>query len=133
LKKASFTAPESCRGACADRDSYQAVWEYVNGRPLRVAAGAGARIAPRRGTQIGVVIDGSGHAGGHELSRQAAFSLERGEGVAISADSELELLLVGLPIFAESERRQLAAAGTVIEPGMRDEMPAGVHLGGRRR
>ena len=129
------------------RDSYEAVWEHINGRPmeypkprydepvlmkpahfhwvadpdqpdvsikrlgtfserqleidmLRVAAGASARITPRQSTQIGVIIAGTGRAGEHALRPQAAFSVERDEGTLLTAETELELLLVGLPIFA---------------------------------
>jgi hypothetical protein len=145
-------------GIRRERDSYEAVWEHVNGRPmhypkprydepilmkpqhfdwrddadqagvstkhlgtfserqltismLRVAAGASARIAARPSTQIGVVIAGAGSAGTHELRQHAAFSVERDEGVVVTAGSELELLWVALPIFAQSELRQLAGAG----------------------
>jgi hypothetical protein len=78
---------------------------------LRVAAGASARMAPRPSTQIGVVIAGTGRAGTHELRQHAAFSIEREEGALLTAVTELELLWVGLPIFAESELRQLVGAG----------------------
>jgi len=138
-------------GMRRERDSYEAVWEHVNGRPLeypkprydepilmkprhfswqddpdqvdvstkllgtfserrleiamvRVGADARARIPARRGTQLGVVIAGQGRAGERELRRHAAFSLDRDEALVVTAASELELLLVGLPIFAEHER-----------------------------
>jgi hypothetical protein len=147
-------------GMRRSRDSYEAVWEHINGRPmeypkprydepilikpahfawvadpdqpdvsikrlgtfserqleiamLRVAAGASARIMPRRSTQIGVIISGTGNAGEHELRPQAAFSVERDEGALLAATSELELLLVGLPIFApvrESEWKEKSAS-----------------------
>lgn len=138
-------------GMRRERDSYEAVWEHVNGRPmeypkprydqpilmkpdhfmwqddpdqvdvavkrlgtfserqlemsvLRAGAGARARIAPRRGTNIGVVLAGNGSIGGRELRLHAAFALDRDEGAVVSANSELQILLVGLPIFAEHER-----------------------------
>jgi hypothetical protein len=138
-------------GMRRERDSYEAVWEHVNGRPmeypkprydepilmkpdhftwqddpdqfavsmkrlgtfserqlemsvLRVGAGASARIAPRHGTNIGVVLAGTGSIGAHELRLHAAFSLERDEGAVVTSTSELEVLLVGLPVFAEHER-----------------------------
>jgi hypothetical protein len=131
------------------RDSYEAVWEHINGRPmeypkprydepilmkpahfdwvadpdqpdvsikrlgtfserqveiamLRVAAGAGARITPRRSTQIGVIISGTGNTAEHELRPQTALSLECDEGALLTAATEVELLLVGLPIFAQA-------------------------------
>lgn len=148
-------------GTRRDRDSYEAVWEYVNGRPLhypkprygepvlmkpqhfdwrddpdqpgvsvkhlgtfgerqleirmlRVASVARARLAPRDGTQIGVVIDGTGYAGEHQLQRHAAFSIERGEDALIVAATELELMVVGLPIFERTPARQLTAAAASV-------------------
>jgi hypothetical protein len=147
---------EAPRGMRRERDSYEAVWEHVNGRPLeypkprydepilmkpshfawqddpdqvdvahkrlgtfserlleiamlRAGAGASANIPARHGTQIGVVIAGTGTAGKHALREHAAFSLERNEGVVLTASSELQLLLVGLPMFAQRESRLPAA------------------------
>jgi hypothetical protein len=150
-------------GVRRNRDSYEAVWEHVNGRPLkypkprynepilmkprhfawhaapqqpdvsikrlgsfterqleismlRVAAGVRARIASRHGTQIGVVISGRGHIGEHELRPHAVFSLGRDEGATLTAIAELELLLVGLPIFERApELVATFAAGSLVE------------------
>lgn len=150
---------ELAPGQRRERDSYEAVWEHVNGRPLeypkprydepvlikpdhftwqpdpdqpalarkhlgtfserrltiemlRVDAGERARIAPRPGTQLGVIVRGTGRAGGGELREQTVFSLERGEDATLDATTFLELLLVGLPVFAPSEARLPAFAGT---------------------
>jgi hypothetical protein len=144
-------------GVRRKRDSYEAVWEHVNGRPLkypkprysepilmkprhfdwqdvpdqpglsikrlgsfserqlelamlRVAAGGHAPIAPRPGTQIGIVITGGGRIGDDDLRPQAAFSLERNEGAIVSAVEEMELLLVGLPIFKRTSRLPMESA-----------------------
>jgi hypothetical protein len=148
------------KGTRRERDSYEAVWEHLNGqtlhypkprysepilmRPqhfdwqpnpdqpgvsikrlgtfselqleismLRIAAGSQARIAPRGGTQISVVIAGSGRAAEHELREHAAFSIERNEAALLTAKTELELLFVGLPLFQQAEKRQLAGAAAV--------------------
>jgi hypothetical protein len=155
------------QGSRRERDSYEAVWEHVNARPmeypkprydepilmkpdhftwqddpdqvavsmkrlgtfserqlemamLRVGAGARARIAPRRGTHIGVVLAGSGTIGEHELRLHAAFSLERDEAAVVTAKSELELLLVGLPVFAEHERYEQQQL-VILSGGSRSE------------
>jgi hypothetical protein len=66
---------------------------------LRFAAGARARIASRRGRQIGFVIAGAGRVNASELHRHSAFSLDPNEGAEIETTSELDLLSIGLPIF----------------------------------
>jgi len=68
---------------------------------LRVAAGGSARIASRGGTQIGVVIAGTGRIGEDELRPHAAFSLERNEGAVLTAVEEIELLLAGCDLRAD--------------------------------
>ena len=148
-------------GTRRERDSYEAVWEHINGRPLeypkprydepilmkpnhfdwrddpdrsgvstkhlgtfsegelkismlRVAAGAAAHIAPRSGVQIGIVIAGAGNVGSCALREHATFSVERDEGADIEASSELELMLIGLPIFVQSSKphAELLSAGS---------------------
>ena len=140
-------------GMKRNRDSYEAVWEHINGRPLaypkprysqpilmkpknfdwqsvpgqsdlsvkrlgcfserqteiallRVTAGGRAQIAARPGVQLGVVIEGDGSIADKPLRQHAAFSLEANESGVLTATSDLELLLVGLPIFQRQTTRQ---------------------------
>lgn len=67
----------------------------------RLDAGAAARIAPRPGTQLGFVLKGAGAIDGRGLRLHSAFALEPGEAAVLTATEDMELLAVGLPIFAE--------------------------------
>lgn len=158
--KGVFTrSGELAPGMKRNRDSYEAVWEYINGRPLsypkprysepvlmrpknfewqpvsgqpdfsikrlgsfserqieisilRVTAGGRAALATRPGIQLAVVIDGDGHIAQQPLRQHAAFSLEANEAGVLTATTDLELLLVGLPIFEREKmtRRAQSAA-----------------------
>jgi hypothetical protein len=68
---------------------------------LRLIAGGQAHIAPRRGGQILFVTDGEGQVNGNALRRYSAFSLDPDEGADIGSSSGMELLAIGLPIFAD--------------------------------
>ena len=73
-------------------------------RRLRFAAAkldAGARgLQPSRGgIQIGFVLQGEGAVNGEEIRKHSAFSGK--EDLALSSDRGMEVLLIGLPIFAE--------------------------------
>lgn len=149
--KGVFTrAGDLAPGMKRNRDSYEAVWEHINGRPLvypkprynepilmrprnfewqsvsgqpdlsikrlgcyserqteiailRVRAGGRAQLAARAGIQLGVVIEGDGHIADKPLRQHAAFELQANESGVLSATSDLEVLLVGLPIFERQE------------------------------
>jgi hypothetical protein len=73
---------------------------------LRLAAKAIARISSRPGTQVGFVIAGDGRINDNELRQFSAFSLDKGEAADLESASGIEILLIGLPIFA-------AAAGAL--------------------
>ena len=63
----------------------------------------------RGGIQIGFVLRGEGTINGVEIRKHSAFSSK--EDLALSSDHGMEILLVGLPIFAEqSPRESLMAA-----------------------
>jgi hypothetical protein len=134
-------------GERRNQDSYEAIWEAVNGRRLtypeprydapvlmrpqhfawrdepsqpgvatkllgifcerrlelsmlRLAAGAQASMPPRAGTRLGFVLRGEGSAAERALRPLTAFSLDADQSLVFTAASELEMLLVGLPIFA---------------------------------
>jgi len=73
---------------------------------LHLAAKARGRINARAGTQLGFVVDGGGRINGNDLRQYSAFSLDKGEAADLESASGVELLLIGLPIFA-------AAAGAL--------------------
>ncbi len=68
---------------------------------LKLEPGADARLPSRGGIQIGFVLQGEGTANGEALRKYSAFSGR--EEFALSSSTGMELLLVGLPIFAEQE------------------------------
>lgn len=143
FRRADATKP----GERRNQDSYEAIWEAVNGRRLaypeprydepvlmrpqnfawqaepgepglaakllgifserrlelsmlRLAAGGKASLPPRGGTRLGFVLRGDGSAEERALRPLTAFALKPGCSPTLTAASALELLLVGLPIFA---------------------------------
>jgi len=142
-------------GEKRNQDSYEAIWEHVNGRKLVypkprygepilikpenfawepwagqpgfarknlcafsernlqfsiliLEANARGRLPARGGIQIGFVLQGEGTVNGETLHRHSAFSGR--EEFALASDPGMEVLLVGLPIFAETERSQTLIA-----------------------
>jgi hypothetical protein len=134
-------------GERRNQDSYEAIWEAVNGRRLtyppprydapvlmrpqnfawqeepgadglatkllgifserrleiamlRLAAGGTACLPPRDATSLGFVLSGEGSAEQRTLRPLTAFALDPGRSLTLAAASELEMLLVGLPVFA---------------------------------
>jgi len=65
----------------------------------RIDADAAGRQPARGGIQIGFVLSGEGTVNGEPLRKYSAFSGR--EDFALRAHTGMELLLVGLPIFAE--------------------------------
>jgi hypothetical protein len=74
---------------------------------LKLEPGAHARLPSRGGIQIGFVLQGEGMVNGEALRKYSAFSGR--EEFALSSMTGMELLLVGLPIFAEQEAAVMAA------------------------
>jgi mannose-6-phosphate isomerase-like protein (cupin superfamily) len=74
---------------------------------LKLEPGAHARLPSRSGIQIGFVLQGEGIVNGEALRKYSAFSGR--EEFALSSMIGMELLLVGLPIFAEQEAAVMAA------------------------
>ena len=68
----------------------------------KLEPGARGRQPSRGGIQIGFVLKGEGAVNGQALRKHSAFSGR--EDLALSGESGMEVLLVGLPIFAEQER-----------------------------
>lgn len=75
----------------------------------KLDAGARALLPSRIGIQIGFVLQGEGTVNGEALRKYSAFSGR--EDLALNSDGGMEVLLVGLPVFAEQAPRetQLAA------------------------
>jgi len=67
---------------------------------LQILAHNSMRLTPRAGTQVGFVLSGTGRINDRELKERSAFSLEPFEAAQLTAISDLELVLMGLPILA---------------------------------
>src|SRR3954464_921382 len=74
---------------------------------LKLEPGAHALQPPRGGIQVGFVLQGEGTVNGEALRKHSAFSGR--EQFALSSSAGMELLLVGLPIFAEPEASAMMA------------------------
>ena len=77
---------------------------------LKLDPGAQGFVSSRSGIQVGFVLRGEGTVNGEALRKYSAFSGR--EDFALSSAGGMELLLVGLPIFAVAEvpRESLVAA-----------------------
>jgi len=64
-------------------------------------------LPSRGGIQVGFVLQGEGTVNGEALRKYSAFSGR--EEFALSSSAGMEVLLVGLPIFAEQEASIMAA------------------------
>jgi hypothetical protein len=69
---------------------------------VKLEPGARARVPSRGGIQIGFVLSGDGAVNGEAVRKYSAFSGR--EDFALSSRDGMELLLIGLPIFAAQER-----------------------------
>src|SRR5690348_10461737 len=65
----------------------------------KLEAGGRAQQPTRGGIQVGFVLKGDGAVNGQALRKYSAFSGR--EDFALTSDGGMELMLVGLPIFAE--------------------------------
>jgi len=70
---------------------------------LRVAGGSVALLGPRAGTQLVFVVAGDGTVEGRELKPHAAFEVTAGSAAQVTATNELELIVIGLPIFVAAK------------------------------
>jgi hypothetical protein len=68
---------------------------------LKVEAGASARVPSRGGIQVGFALKGDGVVNGQALRRYSAFSGR--EDFLLASEAGMEVLLVGLPVFAAHE------------------------------
>jgi hypothetical protein len=102
-------------------------WEAVEGQPgfcrknlcifserslqfsmLKVEPRARGVQLSRGGIQIGFVVSGSGAVNGEALHKHSAFSGR--EDFEFASNEGMEVLLVGLPVFAEAKHETLVAA-----------------------
>jgi hypothetical protein len=137
------------------QDSYEAVWEHVNGRRitypkprydepilmrtehfvwqdqpgqrgveakllgvfterrleiamLRVAGGSHAMLGPRDGLQTVYTVTGTGTVDGAALAPQTAFEVKAGTAAQVIATTDIDLIVVGLPIFVRAKQRTTA-------------------------
>jgi hypothetical protein len=75
---------------------------------LKIEAGGRGLQMSRGGIQIGFVVQGGGAVNGEALRKHSAFSGR--EDFALTSDEGMEVLLVGLPVFAEATQETLVAA-----------------------
>jgi hypothetical protein len=75
---------------------------------LKVEPGARGAVPSRVGIQVGFVLQGAGAANGEPLRRHSAFSGR--EEFVLTSDEGMEVLIVGLPVFAENETRETLVA-----------------------
>ena len=75
---------------------------------VKLDAGAHGLQPSRGGIQVGFVLQGEGAVNGEAIRKYSAFS--GSEDLALSSEGGIEVLLVGLPIFAEQAHRQTAMA-----------------------
>jgi hypothetical protein len=75
---------------------------------MQLEPGARASYLGRGGVQVGFVLQGEGAVNGESLRKYSAFS--GNEDFALSSSSGMQILLVGLPIFAAPEARAALVA-----------------------
>ena len=75
---------------------------------VKLEAGARGVQLSRGGIQIGFVLQGEGAVNGQALRKHSAFSGR--EDFELTSDEGMEVLLVGLPIFAEQARQETLVA-----------------------
>jgi mannose-6-phosphate isomerase-like protein (cupin superfamily) len=75
---------------------------------LKLEPGARGHLPSRGGVQVGFVLQGSGKVNGEALHKYSAFSGR--EAFELGSDEGMEVLLVGLPIFAEQARHETLVA-----------------------
>jgi mannose-6-phosphate isomerase-like protein (cupin superfamily) len=75
---------------------------------VKVDAGGRGLQLSRGGIQIGFVVQGSGAVNGEVLRKYSAFSGR--EEFELSSEEGMEVLIVGLPIFAEQARHETLVA-----------------------
>lgn len=152
FEKGVYYRTDATGGERATQDSYEAIWECVNAKPLtypkpryddpilmrpanfawadqpgqsgvaskllgvfterqieigmlRIDRGSSAMLGPRPGIQIACVLNGTGSVDGAPLQPLTAFEVATGTAAQLTAGADLELLLVGLPIFVGAGTR----------------------------
>lgn len=76
---------------------------------LRTEPHAGVALGPRAGTQIGVVLSGSGTVAGQPAGPLTSVKIEAGDLARVESDVGLELVIYGLPMFLRSAAPALSA------------------------
>lgn len=101
---------EPCDGqrGLAKRDLCAFSERHLQFSVLKLDPGARGRQPSRDGIQIGFVLQGTGTVNGQALRKFSAFSGR--EEFALASDEGMEVLLVGLPVFAEAKQEALVAA-----------------------
>ena len=70
---------------------------------VHVDAGKSTMLGPRAGIQLVYVVDGTGTVDGNGLRSQTAFEVPSGSAAQVSATTALELIVIGLPLFAAAK------------------------------
>jgi quercetin dioxygenase-like cupin family protein len=77
---------------------------------LKLEPGACANVAARPGRQVGFITGGAGRTGVIDVRQYSAFSLDAHESAELESSKDgMEILLIGLPIFA-SQRSSISNA-----------------------
>lgn len=71
---------------------------------LQVEPKSVALLGPRSGVQLVFVVHGSGAVDGRALRPHAAFEIPAGSAAQVTAAEELELVVIGLPIFVTAKQ-----------------------------
>ena len=72
---------------------------HVTVAMLRIEPGAVATLGPRAGTQVCVVLNGTGTVDGKPAGPLTSVKIETGAIARAQSDTALELVVYGLPIF----------------------------------
>jgi hypothetical protein len=75
---------------------------------VRISGGRHAMLGPRNGVQIVYILAGTGTVDAAALAPHTAFEVTTGGAAQVTATTDIDLLVVGLPIFVRAKQRTTA-------------------------
>ena len=75
---------------------------------MRIEGGNRALLGPRDGVQTVYTITGTGTVDGAALGPQTAFEVKAGTAAQVVAMTDVDMIVVGLPIFVRAKQRTIA-------------------------